>query len=234
LIVVCGERTEKEYFEDFKHQGTPNISIKVRVKAKDPLTQVRFAAQLKESGGFTATWCVFDVDNFDNIPEARAEARRSGVELAISLPCFEYWLILHFADCARHFQAPIEVLKYLTAHHIDGYGKDTPCIEQFRELRRAAVERGRHRHAETGGELVNPSTSVWRLVETVLNEQERRRLKRDRHLSTSPTTKNIEPRTAIMSGMRQPVMSVESAWTFEYEAERSLSRYGVLSPRLTR
>ncbi|QIM22840.1 hypothetical protein G7075_19710 [Phycicoccus sp. HDW14] len=54
------------------------------------------------------------------------------------------------------------------------------------------------------------------------------------YLSTSPTTKNIEPRTATMSATRQPGSSSESTWTLPNEAERSLSRHGVFSPRETR
>src|SRR4029450_8915514 len=54
------------------------------------------------------------------------------------------------------------------------------------------------------------------------------------YLSLPPTTKNIEPRIAIRSGTRQPGIRVDSACTFEYDAVRSLSRHGVLSPRETR
>jgi hypothetical protein len=54
------------------------------------------------------------------------------------------------------------------------------------------------------------------------------------YLSTSPTTKNIDPRIATMSGTRHPGSTCESTWTLENDAERSLSRHGVFSPRDTR
>ena len=54
------------------------------------------------------------------------------------------------------------------------------------------------------------------------------------HLSTSPTTKNIEPRTATMSAMRQPGRTSERTCTLLKDAERSLSRWGVFSPVETR
>ena len=54
------------------------------------------------------------------------------------------------------------------------------------------------------------------------------------YLSTSPTTKNIEPSTATMSEIRHPGSSRESTCTLPNDADRSLSRYGTLSPRETR
>lgn len=54
------------------------------------------------------------------------------------------------------------------------------------------------------------------------------------YLSTSPTTKNIDPRIATMSETSVPGSSSVSAWMLLYEAERSFSRYGVFSPLLTR
>jgi hypothetical protein len=50
----------------------------------------------------------------------------------------------------------------------------------------------------------------------------------------SPTTKNSDPRIATMSATRVPGSSSVRAWMLLYEAERSLRRYGVFSPLLTR
>lgn len=55
-----------------------------------------------------------------------------------------------------------------------------------------------------------------------------------RYLSMSPTTKNSDPRIATMSATSVPGSSSTRAWMLLYEAERSLSRYGVFSPLLTR
>lgn len=55
-----------------------------------------------------------------------------------------------------------------------------------------------------------------------------------RYLSMSPTTKNIEPRIATMSLISVPGSSSVSTWTLPNDAERSLSRHGVFSPRETR
>ena len=57
---------------------------------------------------------------------------------------------------------------------------------------------------------------------------------RSAHLSTSPTTKNIDPRIATMSATSVPGSSTLKTCTLLKEAERSLSRHGVFSPRDTR
>ncbi|MFF3852975.1 RloB family protein [Micromonospora sp. NPDC002575] len=46
-------------------------------------------------------WCVFDVEwpqNHPYLDEAVRLAARHGIRLAISNPCFELWLILHFRE----------------------------------------------------------------------------------------------------------------------------------------
>ena len=54
------------------------------------------------------------------------------------------------------------------------------------------------------------------------------------YLSTSPTTKNIEPRIETMSDTSCPGSMCDNTWTLLNDAERSLSRQGVFSPRETR
>jgi hypothetical protein len=54
------------------------------------------------------------------------------------------------------------------------------------------------------------------------------------YLSTSPTTKKVDPSTATMSATRQPGRIRESTWTLLNDADLSFSRHGTLSPRDTR
>ena len=45
-------------------------------------------------------WVMIDVDrwNKSTLQEIAKEARQKGYRLAISNPCFELWLLLHFRD----------------------------------------------------------------------------------------------------------------------------------------
>lgn len=106
---------------------------------------------------------VFDVDDFD------------GIETAVSNPCFEYWLILHFERCEKFFESPKHVLKHLVDRHLPKYGKNNPCLERLRPHRERAVGRARARAAQADPVSANPSTGVWRLVDLLLQEQAKRR-----------------------------------------------------------
>lgn len=46
-------------------------------------------------------WLVLDVDRWHNLNEVLADAEQRGWRFAISNPCFEVWLQLHFADSAQ-------------------------------------------------------------------------------------------------------------------------------------
>jgi hypothetical protein len=41
-------------------------------------------------------WCLFDRDEHGEVDTAVAEASRNGVRVAVSHPCIELWLLLHF------------------------------------------------------------------------------------------------------------------------------------------
>ena len=56
---------------------------------------------LQEEGEIDEFWCVFDVEwprNHPGLGEAIKQARENQIRLAVSNPCFELWLILHFQD----------------------------------------------------------------------------------------------------------------------------------------
>ena len=93
----------------------------------------------------------------------RGGAARSavGIELAVSNPCFEVWLLLHHVD-HKAFVNDGKAACALLNKHVPGYDKklDFAVFEAGVEV---AVERAMAQ-AEPG----NPSTGVWRLVELVL------------------------------------------------------------------
>ncbi|HTF07791.1 MAG TPA: RloB family protein, partial [Asanoa sp.] len=102
LLVYCGAvRTERDHFDGLKKAfGNPSVTVEVRGEGRSPAQLVRRAAAFgaRRPGRYDQIWCVVDVDEFD-IDAAVVEARRAGVHLAISNPCFELWLLLHHDDC---------------------------------------------------------------------------------------------------------------------------------------
>ncbi|MGN9914353.1 RloB family protein [Phytohabitans sp. LJ34] len=114
VLVFCeGRRSEPEYLEALKREpevrdiAAVDLRIERSTSGSVPLALVRMAVDAREradreEGEIDEIWCVFDVewpDNHPNLSEAVALADRYGIRVAISNPCFELWLILHFRDC---------------------------------------------------------------------------------------------------------------------------------------
>jgi len=113
LLVVCeGTRTEPDYLNALKQQPAVHdvAAVDLRVETgrgkTDPKNLVSLAvaarnAAIDEDAEIDEFWCVFDVEwptNHPGLHEAITQARNNSVEVAISNPCFELWLILHFQD----------------------------------------------------------------------------------------------------------------------------------------
>src|SRR5580698_2567227 len=113
LIVFCeGEKTEPQYLEALKRQ--PEIrdaaAVDLRIETGHggavPLTLVKLAIDariraMEEKSEIDEFWCVFDVEwptNHPGLNHAIHLARENEIRLAITNPCFELWLILHFKD----------------------------------------------------------------------------------------------------------------------------------------
>lgn len=171
LLVVCGaEATEPAYLQGLKQaRRNPAVTIKVKAKPADPDTVVRYAAGLRvtAAGSYDEVWCVVDVDEFD-LAKAVVTARRARVNLAISNPCFEYWLLLHFEVCTAPLTCYSDVAKRLR-RHVPGYDKSALDFADYASGVEAAVERAlKPGHVLATEHEHNPATGVWALVQKVL------------------------------------------------------------------
>jgi hypothetical protein len=70
-------------------------------------------------------WCVFDVDEHPLLAEAKHQASANHIKTAISNPCFELWVLLHFQDQRAHIAR--SVVQSLCRERIPGYKKLLPC-----------------------------------------------------------------------------------------------------------
>jgi hypothetical protein len=112
-VVFCeGERTEPEYLEALKRQppvrdvAAVDLRVEIGHGGSVPRTLVAMAIEARsraidEDAEIDEFWCVFDVEwprNHPGLGEAVQQARVNGIKLAVSNPCFELWLILHFQN----------------------------------------------------------------------------------------------------------------------------------------
>lgn len=166
ILIVCGGVvTEPGYFEGLRQfHRNPAIKVEIKQKGVDPASLVRHAIRLRDNapGSFDDVWCVVDVDEFDLDPAVRL-ASQQGISLAVSNPCFETWLVLHFTEHTAPLtcfaQAHRILLKY-----VPDYSKARLDFARYADGVDKAAERA-ERLAERGQEhQVNPASGAWPLV----------------------------------------------------------------------
>lgn len=107
FLVFCeGTKTEPDYIEALRREPAVRASASIRIETSGamPLTLVNAAAAARvrsaqEQEEIDEVWCLFDIEWPENHPglrEAKTKAAGSDVRLAVSNPCFELWLALHF------------------------------------------------------------------------------------------------------------------------------------------
>lgn len=161
LLVTNGLKTEKQYFvalrtEDWTHP------FHVTTKNGSPAALVEFAASEKNNSDYDSVWCVCDIDSFD-VTDALETAETADIGLALSVPCFEFWLLLHLVDCRKPFQNANE-LKREIRKHIRDWDKTRLRFADFREGVQEAVKRAKALEPPPDS---NPSTSVWMIIEAL-------------------------------------------------------------------
>jgi hypothetical protein len=172
LVLCSGSRTEPEYLDGLR-QAYRRSGLKIRVIAKprDPESLVRHAQKVLtlDGGELDEVWCVVDVDEFE-LDAASRLSERAGVSLAVSNPCFELWLLLHFDDCHSHVDGAADAVRRL-ARHLPAYDKARLVFADFAPGVEEAIERAT---SLDDGQPVgpNPSSAVWRLVSMITKEQQ--------------------------------------------------------------
>lgn len=161
-LVVEG-RTEKLYFESIPVPRGQAERIKAQELGRDALQIVRRAKDL--ACDEYDVWCVVDVDGKD-LSEPLLEARRSGITVAVSNPCFEVWLLLHHEDRTAPFQSAGEVERALKKA-LPGWSKSKTRFADFAAGVAEACSRARRLDPTGERHDLNPSTSVWRVVERI-------------------------------------------------------------------
>jgi len=136
--VVCeGKKTEPNYFEEIRIEARiPAIHVCVLPSrfGAQPSRVVEFAvAKFKETKAFEKVFAVFDRDDHSSYADAvkRAESLDGKLKndenehvvfkAIVSVPCFELWLLLHYADIQAFHHRDV-VLRHLR-EHIPNYEK---------------------------------------------------------------------------------------------------------------
>jgi hypothetical protein len=121
-----------------------------------------------------AIFCVFDRDGHESYDRARDKIRglaararhRLNIREAISVPCFELWVLLHFERTDRPFTSCDDVVTRIRRNHLDGYQKANDKIaEDLMSRLDTALANARWLSERAAIDDENPSTSVNGVVE---------------------------------------------------------------------
>ena len=115
VLIVCeGRKTEPNYFEEIRQEAripSAHVSVLHSEFGTEPLQIVEFAeAEFLRGRAYDRIYAVFDRDDHQTYANAIAkagaqngrlrndESRAIVFDAVVSVPCFELWLLLHFAD----------------------------------------------------------------------------------------------------------------------------------------
>jgi hypothetical protein len=180
ILIICeGEKTEPNYFNSIK-KDTRNSALEILNPNKNtPKELVDEAIKLKqkakrERNEYKEVWVVFDKDGYTKHPEVFDRAKATGILIAFSSPCFEFWYFLHFKHSTAAISNADEMCRKLK-EHIPDYDKAENYYEELKPLTDSAIYHGEKvikYWKETANVPIwefNPYTDVGKLVEKLLS-----------------------------------------------------------------
>lgn len=171
LVVTEGAITEVQYLQrlaqHLKASGLKVVSPKVKAGKRDPLGVLEYAQMLagKAADEYDEIWIVVDVDDHATLDDCLLQASRYRVRVVVSNPCFEVWLLWHYADHDKYCKNS-ELSDILKRHGIDS--KHIPNKFPFDSLDKAIIRAGSEgRKVMPGAKGANPSSAMPALISKI-------------------------------------------------------------------
>lgn len=174
IVIFCeGKNSEPDYLKGIKKipeiAASTSLNIEIDPEQGVPLTLVKMASERITNPEVDECWCLFDVEwpkHHPNLRKAVALAEARGVKLAISNPCFEIWLLLHFTYYTR-FLSTAEAEKLSKA--CDGRSGKSLDADAYMSARAKACKHAsaldkRHIKNRTSFPNNNPSSGMHQLI----------------------------------------------------------------------
>ncbi|WP_423920864.1 RloB family protein [Candidatus Poriferisodalis sp.] len=184
FLVFCeGERTEIDYLKALRQE--PDVrdvaSVDIRIDRASaggvPMTLVKEAADALarisgEDGEIDEVWWVFDVEwprNHPNLREALDLAKARAIRTAVSNPCFELWLALHFKKYGKWLDndAADKLRRDYDSAVDKGVDGAKYMPRRADAARRARCLRDKHERDGTAFPNDNPSSGMYKFLEAI-------------------------------------------------------------------
>ncbi len=194
VYIVCEGQTEQWYFNYLKKLSHCNSEVVIEVRGGAPIGVVDRACEIKEKIDKNikrlqkgdeipesdwpkdVVWTVFDTERFsDNTSfhNAFTKAKDNNIQRAITNPCFEYWLLLHFEHPDDIFdgckKAESKLKKYISEYQ---KGKDASKYFTL-DKTKVAVERAKTicRSIPEDDKYHSTSSDLYKLVEVLFKSE---------------------------------------------------------------
>ena len=193
IIVLAfeGNDTEEIYFEELKSSEIFDDALIFLHLLKRPKSDTRSAPnhvfkklkkEAKDEYNFKdgdELWMIIDTDRWKNIPEIIAECKKeTNMFVAVSNPCFEFWLLLHLKDISEFSENELELIlknDKVTSkkNYIDlkiteilgSYNKSNPKPELFLPSINLAIERAKELDKNSEEYPKKLGSHVYKVVE---------------------------------------------------------------------
>lgn len=101
LVVTDTEATERCYFNGLHDSLPDNVEKKLVIKVVETKTQNLIQKCLEMTAyeaQYRIPWIVFDRDQVQNFDEIISDAKKAGINVGWSNPCFEIWMYAYFGS----------------------------------------------------------------------------------------------------------------------------------------
>ena len=179
-----GEITERDYIDHWNKKNNqvtfspgsyghpPQILVS---KAISDMRENQAKSSAKKR--YDEIWCVFDKNTHPNLEETVSKAKKHGIRTAISNPCFELWLVLHYENQTSYIsssdiQKRAQKLRIVDAQNKKEIRDDSyqTLTDEYEVAKERAIELDKMHERNDSPKGSNPSSNVWKLVERLKPE----------------------------------------------------------------
>ncbi|WP_293647304.1 RloB family protein [Thiolapillus sp.] len=194
MLIVCeGTKTEKYYFENARqvlgvHRGQAVVEVRSG-EGSNPKNIVETARNLKikaekEGNAFSSVYCIFDRDEHAHYEASIERSKKLKLQTIKSVPCFEYWILLHFRNHTAPYtrtgnRSPCDCCHHDLTNEWPDYAKNRKHLftELLPRLDNAKQHAEQRLAAAEQDDSNNPSTEIHLLLKAMETLKEIRPIK---------------------------------------------------------
>jgi len=189
VLLVCeGKETERNYFDQLKREDAIRDRFAVRVQrgkggSREDVAQYAVGCKNRLNVDYDEVWCVMDAEDAsqrESLDKALVILHENNIQVCLSNPAFEVWLLSHFERTAKKFidcDAVIAQLdKFWQREFSASYNKsDDRVYKRVSDRTPTAMENAKwvresHHDMNQAAADCNSCTEVYRLMERLLDE----------------------------------------------------------------